>query len=93
MSTVREIPGGGPQGCHLGQLQCLSQSDDSDNFAPDDEMFKFIDDMSLLEILNLIPCGLSYYNFLEHVSSHSPVEGQFLDSQNCRSQQILDSIL
>ena len=66
-----------------------SQSNDSGNIGPNEERFKFIDDTSLLEILNLITCG----NFLKHVSSDIPVEGQFLPSQNGRSPQILDSIV
>ena len=82
-----------PQGCLLGQLEYLSQSDDSGNFVPDEDRFKFIDDMSLLEIINLITCGLSLYNFQEHVGSDIPVDGKYLDVQNCKSQQILDSVV
>ena len=92
MSSIRNMPGGGPQGCHLGQLQYLSQSDKSGSCVPDSDRFKFIDDMSLLEIINLIACGLVNYDFIRHVASDIPTEGKFLSTENCRSQDILDEV-
>ena len=93
MSSIRSMPGGGPQGCHLGQLEYLSQSDKSGDCVADEDRFKFIDDMSLLEILNLIACGLLEYDFTQHVASDIPTEGKFLDTQNCKSQKILDEVV
>ena len=92
LSSQRAMPGGGPQGCHMGQLEYLSQSDDSGNFVQNDDRFKFIDDMSLLDIINLIACGLIDYDFIHHVASDIPTGGKYLDSQNCNSQVILDKI-
>ena len=92
MLFIRDMPGGGPQGCHMGQLSYLSQSDSSGKCVLDDDRFKFIDDMSLLEIINVIACGLAYYDFFQHVASDIPIGGKFLDSQNCKSQDILNNI-
>ena len=92
LSSLRAMPGGGPQGCHMGQLEYLSQSDDSGNFVLSDDRFKFIDDMSLLDIINLLACGLSEYDFIHHVASDIPIGGKYLDSQNCNSQEILNSV-
>ena len=92
LSSIRNMPGGGPQGCHLGQLQYLSQSNDSGNTVPDEDRFKFIDDLSLLEIINLLACGLFTYDTTQHVPSDIPIDGKFLANQSCKSQQILDDI-
>ena len=47
----------------------------------------------MLEIINLITCGLSVYNFQEHIASDIPVDGEYLDIQNCESQNILNSVV
>ena len=92
MSSMRKMPGGGPQGCLLGQLEYESQSDDSGSCVPNDDRFKFVDDMSLMEIINLILCGLQNYDFTTHVASDIPLDTKFLPKENCRSQSILDSV-
>ena len=62
-SSFRHLPGGGPQGGILGILEFLSQSNNNADFADLEEQFKYIDDCSILEIINLIISGLSSYNF------------------------------
>ena len=57
------LPGGGAQGGELGQLEYLAQSNDNTDFIDDEFKFKFIDDLSLLEVINLTLCGISSYNF------------------------------
>jgi hypothetical protein len=52
MSTPHPLPGGGAQGGELGQLEYLSQSNDNVNFLNDDSKFKYIDDLSILEVIN-----------------------------------------
>ena len=49
--------------------------------------------MSLLEILNLIACGLLEYDFTQHVASDLPTEGKFLDTKSCKSQKILHEVV
>ena len=34
-----------------------------------DEKFKFIDDLSILEVINLVMSGISSYNFKNHIAS------------------------
>ena len=41
----------------------------------------------------MIICGLSIYNFQEHVASDIPIEGKYLDINNCESQNILNSVV
>ena len=62
-STTRDLPGGGPQGCTFGLLEYKSNSNDNVDHVPPQMRFKFVDDLSILEKLNLILIGLSSYNF------------------------------
>ena len=91
-SSVRSMPGSGPQGCHLGQLEYSSQSNNSGQCVSSDKRYKFVDDMTLLEIINLITCGLSTYNFKNHVASDIAIWDHYLPSENCKSQNYLDSV-
>jgi hypothetical protein len=91
-SSVRNMPGGGPQGCYLGQIEYSSQSNDSGNCVSSENRYEFVDDMSLLKIINLIACGLSSYNFKNHVASDIAIGDSYLPSDNCESQNYLISV-
>ena len=69
VSCERDLNGGGPQGGLMGILEYLSQTNDNADFIPVDEKFKFIDDLSILDIINLISVGISSYNPKIHVPS------------------------
>ena len=59
LSTERDLPGGGPQGSSLGLHEYDSQSNDNADFLPPDDKYKFVDDLSILEVINLIAVGLA----------------------------------
>ena len=59
LSSSRELPGGGPQGSSLGLIEYDSQSNDNTDFLSPEDKYKFVDDLSTLEIINLIMAGLS----------------------------------
>ena len=92
VSSERDLPGGGPQGCTFGLLEYKSNSNDNANHVPQDMRFKFVDDLSTLEKLNLILLGLSSYNFRNHVASDIGIEQKYLPSDNFQSQGYLDTI-
>ena len=92
MSTTRDLPGGGPQGCSLGLLEYKSNSNDNADHVPRDKRFKFVDDLSILEKLNLILLGLSEYNFKTHVASDIGIGQKYLPSENFQSQGYLNRI-
>ena len=92
ISSPYPLPGGGAQGGQLGQLEYLSQSNDNVDFLSAEEKFKFIDDLSILEMLNLVMCGISSYNFKQHVASDIGVHGQYLPADNIHSQSYMDKI-
>ena len=91
-STVRTLPGGGPQGCYLGGLEYSSQSNDSAQFVPAEDRYNVVDDLSLLEIINLLTVGLSSYNFKNHVASDIGIDDHFLSPENSKSQDFLNKI-
>ena len=92
LSKPYPLPGGGAQGGQLGQLEYLSQSNDNVDFLTMEEKFKFIDDLSILEIMNLVCSSLSSYNFKQHVASDIGIHGQYLPGQSILSQTYLDKI-
>ena len=76
----------------MGILEYLSQTNNNADFVPDDERFKFIDDLSILEKINLISVGLSCYNTKLHVPSDVADHNQFIPPQNLKSQQYLENL-
>ena len=79
LSKERELPGGGPQGGTLGIEEYLSQSNGNTDFLEQDDKYKFIDDLSILEILNLISIAISNYDFHKHVASDIAVGNDYLE--------------
>ena len=86
------LPGGGAQGGQLGQIEYLSQSNKNTDFLTQEEKFKFIDDLSILEVMNLVMSGISTYNFRQHVASDIGTHGQYLPIENVKSQTYLNKI-
>ena len=68
-SKPRKINGGGPQGATLGILEYLSQSNNSADLVSEEDRFKFVDDLTVLEIVDLLSVGLTSYNVKLHVPS------------------------
>ena len=92
LNSLHSLPGGGPQGDNLGIEEFLSQTNGNTSFLQDDENFKFIDDLSLLEVLNLICIGLSYYDVENQVPSDIAIDSKYIDSSRIKSQTYLDKI-
>ena len=92
VSSLRPLPGGGPQGGTLGIEEYLSQNNDNVDFLEYDEKFKFIDDLSILEIINLLSIGIASYNFHNHVPSDVGIDNLYLAPKNIQSQEYLDKI-
>jgi hypothetical protein len=73
-------------------IEYLSQTNDNVDFLDYDAKFKFIDDLSVLEMINLVMSGISCYNFKQHVASDIGTHGQYLPIINVQSQNHLDKI-
>ena len=91
-SVPRHIHGGGPQGATLGILEYLSQSNNSADLVQDLDRFKFVDDLSVLEIVDLLTVGITSYNLKYHIPSDLPLHNQYIPAHNLKSQNWLDDI-
>ena len=91
-SVPVKINGGGPQGATLGILEYLSQSNNNADLVSVQDRFKFVDDLTVLEIVNLLTVGITSYNIKQHIPSDIPVHNQFVPPRNLKSQKRLDDI-
>ena len=56
------------------------------------ERFRFLDNLSILEIINLLTVGLSSFNLKGQVPSDIHTHNQIIPSHNLKSQKWLDEI-
>jgi hypothetical protein len=56
------------------------------------ERFRFLDDLSILEIVNLLTVGLSSFNLKQQVPNDVATHNQFISPDNLKSQEWLDNI-
>ena len=91
-SKPRKQPGSGAQGASLGNHEFTSQTNDNANSVPEENRFKYVDDLTTLEVINLLSIGLSSFNFKQQVSSDIPAGGFYIDSGNLQSQHYLNEI-
>ena len=92
LSSERKLRGGGPQGSSFGLWEYLSQSNDNADCVEEQNRFKFVDDLSFLEIIYLLNIGISSYNVKAHVSSDLPTHNQIIPNSNLKSQIYLEKI-
>jgi hypothetical protein len=79
------------QGTLLGGIEYLVQSNDNADIVSDEDRFKYIDDLSVLEVVYLAGL-LTEYNFYEHVASDIATGQPYLPPSRYNSQQTFDSI-
>jgi hypothetical protein len=91
MSEFLALIGGGPQGTLIGQIEYLVQSNDNADMAAPEDRFKYIDDLSILQLV-LLAGLVTDYNFYNHVASDIATNQNFLPPQNFESQSNLDSV-
>ena len=56
------------------------------------DRFKFVDDLSILEIVNLQTVGITSFNIKQEVANDIPTQNQYIPSHNLKSQDWLDEI-
>ena len=91
-SSERELRGGGPQGSSFGLWEYLAQSNDNADCIDVKDRFKFVDDLSFVEIIFLLNIGLSSYNIRAHVPSNVPTHNQVIKGSTLKSQSKLEMI-
>ena len=91
LSREHSLIGGGPQGTLLGQTEYLVQSNDVADCVNDDDRFRYIDDLSILELLSLAR-ALIEFDCHESVPSDIGTDQLFLPPENCATQGYLNNI-
>ena len=91
-SGLRDLPGGSPQGASLGLWSFLSQTNDNLEDASCDEIYKFVDDKSVIEVINLFSIGLASHNLKATVPSNIPVSNNFIPREHLKTQSNLERV-
>ena len=91
-SKPRHVPGGGPQGAYLGNLEYKAQSNKSANCVEKNSRYKFVDDLTTLEAINLLLVGLASHNPKLQVPSNIHKSNQIIPSEHLKSQEYLNQI-
>ena len=91
-SSERKLKGGGPQGSTFGLWEYLSQSNSNADCVSESDRFKFVDDLSFLELIYLLQVGLASYNIKQHIPSNIPVHNQVIPATKIKSQEHLRMI-
>lgn len=92
LSEIRNLNGGGPQGSSFGILEYLSQSNDNSENVPVDERFKFIDDLTVLEIISLLNVGLASHNPKVNVPNDININNQMIPPEHLKTQKYVNDI-
>ena len=92
LSKVRDLNGGGPQGSSLGIWEYLSQSNDNADFVDIEDRFKFVDDLSFLEVVSLLKVGLASHNSRINVPSNVAEHNQIVPSAHLKTMEHLENI-
>ena len=92
LSSKRLLPGSGPQGSSWGILEYLSQSNNSADNVPEADRAKFMDDLTIMEIIFLANVGLASYNIKSHINSNLPIHNQIIPSDHLKTQDYVKVI-
>ena len=91
LSDFLTLIGGGPQGTLLGQTEYLVQSNDNADSVPEDDRFKYIDDLSILQLICMTGLLIDY-NFQQHVASDIGIEDKFPPPESFNMQEYIHKI-
>ena len=90
-SEFLDLVGGGPQGTLLGQIEYLVLSNDNADCVSEEDRYKYIDDLTILELICLSGLLLDY-DYMEHVPSDIGTNQTFLPADKYKTQDSLDQI-
>jgi hypothetical protein len=80
-SSTYQLPGGGPQGTLVGLIEYFVQSNDNADCVDPGLRFKYVDDLTILELV-MLGMWLSEYNFKQHVASDIGIDEMYVDPSN-----------
>ena len=90
-SETYKVPGGGPQGTLIGLIEYLVQSNDNADSVDPDLRFKFVDDLTVLELV-MMSGLLTEYNFKNHVASDIGIDEMYIPAKDLTTQDSLNQI-
>ena len=91
LSREHSLIGGGPQGTLLGLIEYLVQSNDAADCVKEEDRFKYIDDLSILELLS-ISGALTEFDCWQTVPSDIGIDQLYLPPENFSTQGKLNQI-
>ena len=83
-SKERHVPGGGPQGAYIGNLEYTAQSNKSANIVKKDSRFKFVDDLTTLEKINLLMVGMASHNLKFQIPNDILINNKIIPPQHLK---------
>ena len=92
VSSERDLHGGGPQGATFGIWEYLVQSNENAAFVNPEDRYKFVDDLTILEKINLLVIGLASFNCQATLQSNIPTHNQFIPPEHLKTQTYLNKI-
>ena len=76
-------------GATLGIWEFLSQTNNNADCVPVEDRFKFVDDLTVLEVINLVNMTIEPYNITKHVPSDISTNNQYINGNQLNSQKYL----
>ena len=73
LSKPRKLPGSGTMGSSLGMWEFLSQTNNNADCVPVEDRYKFVDDLTVIEIINILNIGISSFNFKTQVPNDTTI--------------------
>ena len=83
-SRTYRLPGGGPQGTLLGLIEYFVQSNDNADCVDPEYRFKFVDDLTVLELV-MLSSLLTEYNFKQHVASDIGIDELYVPAASLQT--------
>ena len=91
-SKPRDLNGGGPQGGTFGILEYLSQSNKNANCVDPSMRWKWVDDLTILDIINLLTIGISCFNVKANVPNDINIDKHYIHKSELDTQEHLTKI-
>ena len=73
-------------------LEYIGQSNNNTQNVPQKQKFKWVDDLSTIEKINLNKTGVSSYNVRNHVTSDVPLNNVFIQGEWLNRQKVINDI-
>ena len=76
----------------MGNLEYLAQSNDNANCVKCDERYKFVDDLTVLEKINLLIIGMASHNPHSQIPNDILSNNKIIPAENLETQKIINHI-